>query len=98
MVEHILLLQEEMLDYNKKVSMKVRNRKILINNLIIQASVGVYEQEKQHKQKIIVNVEILLSNDSEPKMDNLESTQDYSKFRKCLIDIIQSKHFHLLEM
>ncbi len=78
--------------------MKVRNRKIFINNLIIQASVGVYEQEKQHKQKIIVNVEILLSNDSEPKKDNLKSTQDYSQFRKCLIDIIQSQHFQLLEI
>ena len=76
--------------------MKVR--KIFINNLIIQASVGVYEHEKQHKQKIIVNVEILLSNDSEPKQDNLKSTQDYSQFRKCLIDIIQSQHFQLLEI
>ena len=98
MVEHILHLQEEMLDYIKNISMKVRNRKILINNLIIQASVGVYEHEKQNKQKIIVNVELVLSNDSEPKMDNLESTQDYSQFRKCLIDIIQSQHFHLLEV
>ncbi len=78
--------------------MTVRHRKILINNLIIQASVGVYEQEKQNKQKIIVNLELLLSNGSEPKHDNLESTQDYSQFRKCLIDIIQSQHFQLLEV
>ena len=78
--------------------MKIRNRKILINNLIIQASVGVYENEKQNKQKIIVNVELLLSNDSEPKQDNLEATQDYSQFRKCLIDIIKSQHFQLLEV
>ena len=98
MVERILLHQEEMLDYNKDIDMKVRNRKILINNLIIKASVGVYENEKQNKQKIIVNVELLLSNDSEPKFDNLESTQDYSQFRKCLIDIIQSQHFQLLEL
>ena len=97
MAERILLLQEEMLDYNINI-MKIRNRKILINNLIIQASVGVYEHEKQNKQKIIVNVELLLSNDSEPKQDNLESTQDYSQFRKCLIDIIQSQHFQLLEV
>ncbi len=76
----------------------LRYRKILINNLIIQASIGVYEQEKQNKQKIIVNVELLLSNDSEPKHDNLESTQDYSKFRKSLIDITQSQHFQLLEV
>ena len=98
MVEHILRHQEEMLDYNKDISMKIRNRKILINNLIIQASVGVYENEKQNKQKIIVNVELLLSNDSEPKQDKLEATQDYSQFRKCLIDIIQSQHFQLLEV
>ena len=98
MVERILLLQEEMLDYNKDISMRARNRKILINNLIIQASVGVYEYEKQNKQKLIVNVELLLSNDSEPEQDNLESTQDYSQFRKCLIDIIQSQHFQLLEV
>ena len=45
-----------------------------------------------------MNVEILLSNDSEPKKDNLKSTQDYSQFRKCLIDIIQSQHFQLLEI
>ena len=87
-----------MLGYNKDISMKVRNRKILINNLIIHASVGVYEHEKQNKQKIIVNVELLLSNDSEPKHDNLVSTQDYSQFRKCLIDIVQSQHFQLLEI
>ena len=78
--------------------MKIRNRKILINNLIILASVGVYENEKQNKQRIIINVELLLSNDTEPKQDNLEATQDYSQFRKCLIDIIESQHFQLLEV
>ena len=98
MVERILLLQEEMLDYDRNIRMKIRNRKILINNLVIQASVGVYEHEKLNKQKVIVNVELLLSNDSEPKQDNLKSTQDYSEFRKCLIDIIQSQHFQLLEI
>ena len=98
MVEHILRHQEEMLDCNRDISMKIRNRKILINNLIIQASIGVYEKEKKNKQRIIVNVELLLSNDTEPKQDNLEATQDYSQFRKCLIDIIQSQHFQLLEV
>ena len=93
-----MLLQEEMWDYNKDISMKARNRKILINNLIIQASIGVSEHEKQNQQKIIVNVELLLSNNSEPKHDNIEATQDYSQFRKCLIDIIQSQHFQLLEV
>ena len=77
--------------------MRVRNRKILIKNLIIQASVGVYEDEKQNKQKIIVNLELLLTNESEPDYDDIQATQDYSQFRKCLIDIVQSQHFQLLE-
>ena len=98
MVGHILRHQKEMLDYYRDISMKIRNRKILINNLIMKASVGVYEKEKQNKQRIIVNLELLLSNDFEPKQDNLEATQDYSQFRKCLIDIIESQHFHLLEV
>ena len=97
-MELILHHLEEMLDCNEENKMKLRNRKIIIKDLIIQASVGVYENEKQNKQKIIVNVELLLSNDSEPKRDSLESTQDYSQFRKCLIDIILSQHFQLLEV
>ena len=74
------------------------NRKIFINNLILIASIGVYEQEKKNKQKIIVNLEILLTNDTEPQSDNLNETQDYSQFRKCVTDIVQSKHFDLLEI
>ena len=76
----------------------IRKRKIFINNLILTASIGVYEEEKNNKQKIIVNLEILLSNDTEPQSDNLEETQDYSQFRKCVVDIVESQHFDLLEI
>ena len=76
----------------------IRKRKIFINNLVLTASIGVYEEEKNNKQKIIVNLEILLSNDTEPQSDNLEETQDYSQFRKCVVDIVDSQHFDLLEI
>ena len=78
--------------------MTTRKRKIFINNLILIASIGVYEQEKKNKQKIIVNLEILLTNNTEPQNDNLRETQDYSQFRKCVTDIAQGKHFDLLEI
>ena len=60
------------------------------------ASIGVYEEEKKNKQKVIVNLAILLTNDSEPQSDNLKKTQDYSQFRKCVTDVVDSKHFDLL--
>ena len=62
------------------------------------ASIGVYEKEKKHKQKIIINLEILLTNESEPKNDNFLETQDYSKFRKIIKEIVESQHFELLEI
>ena len=97
MEERILLHLEGMLAYNMNDKMKARKRKIFINNLILIASIGVYEKEKKNKQKIIVNLEILLTNNTEPLSDNLEETQDYSQFRKCVMDIVQSEHFDLLE-
>ena len=98
MEEHILLHLEGMLVYNMDYKMKIRKRKIFINNLNLIASIGVYEQEKKSKQKIIVNLEILLTNDTEPQSDNLQQTQDYSQFRKCVTDVVESKHFDLLEI
>ena len=98
MEERILLHLEGMLAYNMDDKMKARKRKIFINNLILIASIGVYEKEKKNKQKIIVNLEILLTNNTEPQSDNLQETQDYSQFRKCVMDIVHSKHFDLLEI
>ena len=98
MEERISPHLEGMLVYNMDDKMKVRKRKIFINNLMLLASIGVYEKEKKNKQKIIVNLEILLLNNTEPQNDNLQETQDYSQFRKCVMDIVQSKHFDLLEI
>tara|TARA_B100001093_G_scaffold335383_1_gene320205 strand:+ start:1014 stop:1397 length:384 start_codon:yes stop_codon:yes gene_type:complete len=87
-----------MLVYNRTHNMKIRNRKIFINNLELMASIGVYEEEKKNKQKIIINLEILMTNETEPKGDNLKETQDYSQFRKAAKDIVNSQHFQLLEV
>ena len=72
-------------------------KKILIENLICSASVGVYENEKLNKQKIIINLEILLANTVKTHTDNLNDVADYGKFRRIVLDIINSKHFNLIE-
>ena len=103
MEELILPHQEEMLDCNKnfkkeKKMLNIRKRKIFINNFELMASVGAYEVEKEQKQKIIIDLEIYLTNDSETKTDELNQTQDYSQFRTLVKDIIDSRHFQLLEI
>ena len=72
-------------------------KKILIENLTCSASIGVYEKEKLNKQKIIINLEILLINKMKTHTDNLNDVADYGRFRRIVLDIINSKHFNLIE-
>ena len=72
-------------------------KKILIENLTCDASVGVYENEKLHKQKIVINLEIVLANKMKTHTDNLEDVADYGEFRRIVLDIINSRHFNLIE-
>ena len=72
-------------------------KKILIENLICNASVGVYENEKLNKQKIIISLEILLINKIKTDTDDLNDVADYGKFRRAILDVVNSKHFNLIE-
>ena len=72
-------------------------KKILIEDLICSASVGVYENEKLNKQKIIINLEILLTNKMKTHTDNLNDVADYGKFRRMVLDVVNSKHYNLIE-
>ena len=61
-------------------------KKIIIENLEIKASIGVYEKEKKTKQKIIINFEILLKKCNSPVFDQLKEVSDYGQFRKIVLD------------
>ncbi len=74
-----------------------RKRKIFLHNFELSASIGVYESEKKIKQKIIIDLEVLLTTSSEPKVDDLKETQDYSQYRNEIKKIVESQHFELLE-
>ena len=56
------------------------------------------EITKSIKNSGIVDMEIYLTNQSETQKDELYETQDYSQFRKIVHDIVNSKHFQLLEI
>jgi len=72
-------------------------QKIFIEDLEILASIGVYDHEKIDKQKIIINLEIILKNFEKPLMDRLENVSDYGQFRKIILNVISIKHYDLLE-
>ena len=72
-------------------------KKIVIENLTCNAYVGVYENEKLNKQRITINLEISLINNMKTHTDNLNDVADYGKFRRIILDVVNSKHFNLIE-
>ena len=72
-------------------------KKIVIEDLTCNASVGVYENEKLNKQRITINLEISLINNMKTHTDNLNDVADYGKFRRIILDVVNSKHFNLIE-
>ena len=71
-------------------------KKIFVENFMCSASVGVYENEKLKKQKIIINLEISLTNKMRTETDDLNDVADYGKFRRIILDVVNSKHFNLI--
>ena len=75
-------------------------QKIFLENFETLASIGVYEHEKVDKQKIIINLKITLRNNEKSLndiMDRLENVYDYGLFRKTILNVIDIKHYDLLE-
>ena len=72
-------------------------QKLLIKSLIVNASIGVYEQEKKTKQNVVFDIEILLKHANLAVNDRLEEVTDYAQFRRIVLNIVKSKHYNLIE-
>tara|TARA_B100000965_G_C19592494_1_gene758582 strand:- start:294 stop:641 length:348 start_codon:yes stop_codon:yes gene_type:complete len=72
-------------------------QKLFIEEFEVLASIGVYENEKKRKQRIVFNVEIQLKESNAPLRDRLKEVTDYGQFRKIILNKIDGKHYNLLE-
>ena len=72
-------------------------QKIFIEEFEVLSSIGVYENEKKRKQRIIFNIEIELKKNDLPLKDKLIEVTDYGQFRKIILNKISEKHYNLLE-
>ena len=72
-------------------------RKIILNKIELMCSIGVHEFEKKQKQKINIDLEILLSPFNEPLNDSIEETLNYDEVRNIVFEIVNSRHFELQE-
>ena len=72
-------------------------RRFVISQINVICSIGIHDFERAKKQRITVDLEVLLSTDKEPQVDTIEQALNYDTIREMVIEIAISRHFDLQE-
>ena len=72
-------------------------RRFVISQTNVICSIGIHDFERAKKQRITVDLEVLLSTDKEPQADTIEQALNYDTIREMVIEIATSRHFDLQE-
>ena len=70
---------------------------LIINDLKVNVSIGIYPQEKIGLQEVLVTLTLKMDLEKAKISDAIEDTLDYDKVVGCILDISQQKHYHLIE-
>ncbi len=71
--------------------------KILISGLTAQTTIGVYAWERQIKQKIVLDLEIIHDIAACELQDDLASTLDYAVLSERITKVMETESYQLLE-
>lgn len=70
---------------------------ITIEDLALNASIGIHDHEKQDLQKIYVSLKFQVDIQKVAKSDDIRDALDYSRVADEVRTIVFSKHFNLIE-
>lgn len=71
--------------------------RVIIEDLRIPASIGIYPHEKVQKQTIALDIEMGLATQACFRSDRVEDTIDYAAVADALKELAASRHFNLIE-
>ena len=72
-------------------------RRFHLEGLECACRIGAYDHERLGPQTVVIDVEIMLSGDTEPQSDRLAATLNYDLIRSSILEIATSRHFDLQE-
>ena len=82
---------------DKSKSLFNYEKKILINELILDLKLGYYDFEKENPQKVKFSLEINYR-DKKPTNDkDIKSIVNYAKVVKLITKLVKNKHYNFLE-
>ncbi|PCJ44739.1 MAG: dihydroneopterin aldolase [Alphaproteobacteria bacterium] len=72
-------------------------RHVFIRDLVLESYIGIYNHEKNAPQKIRVNVDLSVREDSRNLNDDIDNVVCYEKIANAIKTIVNSGHVHLVE-
>ena len=72
-------------------------KKILINELILDLKLGYYHTEKGKSQKVKFNLEVNYENKKPSNDKDIKSIVNYAKIVRLIKKLIKNKHYNFLE-
>ena len=72
-------------------------RRVIITDLVFDASIGIHDFERKRKQQIKFNIEIDLNPALKADENDLNSIVNYESVINKIQSITQKKHYNLLE-
>ena len=86
----------KIIKFKKKEKFKYK-RKVIINDLILNISIGIHNFEKKKKQRVKFNIEILTNPYVLPNNKDLNSIINYEEIVSKIEKLSRTKHHELLE-
>jgi dihydroneopterin aldolase len=71
--------------------------KILISAIDCVANIGVTTEERTIKQRLSIDVELWVDSAKAARTDSIKDALDYSKVAVLVMEVCNSRHFHLIE-
>ena len=72
-------------------------RTLNIHALEVLCSIGAHDHERSKKQRVLIDITLSLTPESEPQDDSLASALDYDSIRETAIAIATARHYDLQE-
>ncbi len=71
--------------------------KIFIRDLLCRCIVGIYPDERENKQDVIINIEMGCDLSVAAASDNIDDTVNYKSVKKEIIALVENSGFLLIE-
>ena len=71
--------------------------KIHIRDLLVRCIIGIYPEEREKRQEILINMTLYADLRQAGRTDRIEDTVDYKRVKQSVLAMAESSSYHLVE-